>query len=416
MRDVETVNRIDVHSHITGLGCSAEGVEYNMDGLVGQMEARRAMVLVKRLVESNKGGRVVLVKGAGGSGKTALGMGLAKSLGGVPFNAISGTEIYSMEMSRSEALVQALRKAVGLRIRESVKVVEGEVVSLSGLRVVLKTVDMESSFEIGEKMREEFDKEKVAAGDVVRIVRERGRVYKVGTSSVRRSDVVGMDTRFVPCPEGELMRIREEVQEISLHDIDVVNSRAEGYLALFSGETGEIRPETRDEVNGKVWGWINEGKAEITRGVLFIDEVHMLDIECFAFLNKALEEDFCPVVVVSTNRSECVIRGTDETAPYGMPKDFIDRVLIISMAAHRREDLEAIIRHRVREEDVSMDEDALRMLVDISEASGLRYAINLLSVSGLRALRRGQNVSTEGVARVSALFLDEVRAMEQFDA
>ena len=36
--------------------------------------------------------------------------------------------------------------------------------------------------------------------------------------------------------------------------------------------------------------------------MLFIDEVHMLDIECFSFLNRALESDMAPVLVLATNR------------------------------------------------------------------------------------------------------------------
>lgn len=36
--------------------------------------------------------------------------------------------------------------------------------------------------------------------------------------------------------------------------------------------------------------------------VLFIDEVHMLDIECFSFLNRALENDMAPVLIMATNR------------------------------------------------------------------------------------------------------------------
>ena len=31
--------------------------------------------------------------------------------------------------------------------------------------------------------------------------------------------------------------------------------------------------------------------------MLFIDEVHMLDIECFSFLNRALESDTAPIVL-----------------------------------------------------------------------------------------------------------------------
>ncbi|AFN84097.1 DNA helicase TIP49 TBP-interacting protein [Encephalitozoon romaleae SJ-2008] len=368
------------------------------------------------MVESNKGGKIVLIKGERGSGKTALAIGLSKSLGGAPFNSISGTEIYSLEMSKSEAITQALRKSVGLRIKESVKVIEGEVVSLSGRRIVLKTVDMESSFDIGEKMRNELDKEKVSTGDIVRIVRERGKVYKIGTSVVKKTEVVGTDTRFIPCPEGELIRIREEVQEISLHDIDVVNNKAEGYLALFSGETGEIRAEIRDEVNKKVWNWINEGKAEVVRGVLFIDEVHMLDIESFAFLNKAIEEDFCPVILISTNKKECIIRGTDEISPYGLPRDFIDRALIISMEKYCKRDLEGIISHRILEEDIHIDSKAMDKLVSISEVSGLRYSMNLLTISGLRASKRGGKVTLEDIERTFELFLDEARGVENLTA
>lgn len=36
--------------------------------------------------------------------------------------------------------------------------------------------------------------------------------------------------------------------------------------------------------------------------VLFIDEVHMLDMECFSFLNRALESDLSPVLIMATNR------------------------------------------------------------------------------------------------------------------
>lgn len=61
--------------------------------------------------------------------------------------------------------------------------------------------------------------------------------------------------------------------------------------------------------------WREEGKAEIMPGVLFIDEVHMLDIECFAFLNRALESVMAPIMVVATNRGITKIRGTNYRCP-----------------------------------------------------------------------------------------------------
>ena len=47
-------------------------------------------------------------------------------------------------------------------------------------------------------------------------------------------------------------------------------------------------------------------------GVLFIDEVHMLDIECFTYLNRALESSLAPIVIFATNRGICTVSGGGE--------------------------------------------------------------------------------------------------------
>ena len=73
-------------------------------------------------------------------------------------------------------------------------------------------------------------------------------------------------------------------------------------LYIVLGDTGEIKSEVREQINAKVAEWREEGKAEIVPGVLFVDEVHMLDIECFSFLNRALESDMAPVLIMATNR------------------------------------------------------------------------------------------------------------------
>lgn len=41
------------------------------------------------------------------------------------------------------------------------------------------------------------------------------------------------DTKFVQCPDGELQKRREVRHSVSLHEMDVINSRAQGFLALF---------------------------------------------------------------------------------------------------------------------------------------------------------------------------------------
>ncbi len=75
--------------------------------------------------------------------------------------------------------------------------------------------------------------------------------------------------------------------------------------------------------------WREEGKADVVPGVLFIDEAHMLDLECFSFLNRAIEADLSPILVMATNRGNVPIRGTQLRSPHGIPLDLLDRSLII---------------------------------------------------------------------------------------
>lgn len=57
-------------------------------------------------------------------GKTAIAMALAQALGSdTPFTCMSGSEIYSLEMSKTEALTQAIRKSIGVRIKYVVTVI-----------------------------------------------------------------------------------------------------------------------------------------------------------------------------------------------------------------------------------------------------------------------------------------------------
>ncbi len=51
----------------------------------------------------------------------------------------------------------------------------------------------------------------------------------------------------------------------------------------------------------------------------------MLDIECFTFLNRALESTLAPIVILATNRGMSTIRGTDIVSPHGVPVDLLDR-------------------------------------------------------------------------------------------
>jgi len=429
VREITRIERIGAHSHIRGLG-----LDDTLDprpvsqGMVGQTAARRAAGVVVEMVKEGKiAGRAVLIAGTPGTGKTAIAMGVAQALGtDTPFTAMAGSEIFSLEMSKTEALTQAFRKSIGVRIREETEIIEGEVVEVqidrpatgTGAKVgklTLKTTEMETIYDLGNKMIESVIKEKVQAGDVVTIDKATGKITRLGRSFTRARDydATGASTRFVQCPEGELQKRKEVVHTVTLHEIDVINSRTQGFLALFSGDTGEIKPEVRDQINAKVSEWREEGKAEIAPGVLFIDEVHMLDMECFSFLNRAMEDDMAPVVIMATNRGITKIRGTSYTSPHGMPLDLLDRTIIIPTTQYDEKELKQILKIRCEEEDCEISEDALSVLTKVAGETSLRYAIQLISVAHLVAKKRkGTEIAIEDVKRVYSLFLDEQRSCE----
>ncbi|KAK4393490.1 RuvB-like 2 [Sesamum angolense] len=433
MRDLARIERIGAHSHIRGLGLdSALEARSSSDGMVGQTSARRAAgVIVKMVQEGNIAGRAVLLAGQPGTGKTAIAMGMAKSLGQeTPFAMLAGSELFSLEMSKTEAVMQAFRKAIGVRIKEETELIEGEVVEIQIDRpavagaasktgkLTLKTTEMETVYDLGAKMIEALGREKVQSGDVIAIDKASGKITKLGRSFSRSRDydAMGPQTKFVQCPDGELQKRKEVVHCVTLHEIDVINSsllskfQNTGFLALFTGDTGEIRSEVREQIDTKVAEWREEGKAEIVPGVLFIDEVHMLDIECFSFLNRALENDMAPILVVATNRGITSIRGTNYRSPHGIPIDFLDRLLIISTQPYTPEDIRKILDIRCQEEDVEMSEDAKVLLTKIGEDTSLRYAINLITSAALACQKRkGKIVEMEDISRVYQLFYDVKR-------
>lgn len=433
-QELTRIERIGTHSHIRGLGLNDNyEAQENADGMVGQLKARRAAGILYRLVTEGKiAGRCVLIAGQPGTGKTAIAIGLSQQLGAEkPFVSISSSEIFSLDMSKAEALMQAFRKAIAVRIKEEVEVIEGEVVeiqidrptSTTGAKrgkLTLKTLAMESVFDLGQKMIDNVVREKVQAGDVITMDKSTGKIVKLGRSLVKSNDydAMGPQTKFVQCPDGEIIKRREVVHTVSLHEIDVINSRTQGFLALFSGDTGEIKPEIRDQINAKVLEWREENKAEITTGVLFIDECHMLDIECFSFINRAIESDLAPIVIMASNRGVTKIRGTGLLSPHGLPMDLLDRMVIITTSPYTSDELRQIIKIRCEEEDVILDDEAMTELTNIAENTSMRYAMQLIITSNLIATKRdktAKSVAVDDVKHAYRLFLDEKRSSQFLD-
>ncbi len=177
--------------------------------------------------------------------------------------------------------------------------------------------------------------------------------------------------------------------------------------AMMKSKKTEITEKLRQEINKVVNRYIDTGVAELVPGVLFIDEVHMLDIECFTYLNRALESSLAPIVIFATNRGICEIKGTDMSAPHGVPVDLLDRLVIVRTLPYTTEEMVKILAVRAAGEGLKVDEESLAYLGDIGEVSSLRHAVQLLTPAAVLAKTNGRDeISVCDLEEVGELFLD----------
>ena len=439
VKPVKELKRVGAHSHIRGLGLDEKGrAKFIADGMVGQTEAREAAGIVVQMIREGKmAGRGVLIVGPSGTGKTAIAVGIAKELGeDTPFVAMSGSEIYSSELKKTEVLMQALRKSIGVRFRERRTVYEGAVAQLriayvkhpfnpyvkvpKEAEIVLETTDDSLKLRVGEEIAVQLLQLRVRRGDVIWIDAETGDVHKVGRlCSEKRYDISAY--KCVEKPSGPVKKDKEIVHMLTLHDLDVAYAAQRVAVASFLGMplTREIPSDVRQRVDEEVKKLINEGRAELVPGVLFIDDAHMLDIEAFSFLTRAMESELAPILVLATNRGMTKIRGTDIEAPHGIPLDLLDRLLIIRTRPYTAEEIREILKIRADEEGIPLSSDALEELTKLGVERSLRYAVQLMEPARIIAEREGRTkVTVEDVRKAASYFVDlreSVQYIQQYE-
>ncbi|CAN0909916.1 RuvB-like protein 1 [Linum grandiflorum] len=434
--------RIATHTHIRGLGLEPSGNAIPLAaGFVGQIDAREASGLVVDMIRQKKmAGKALLMAGPPGTGKTALALGISQELGSkVPFCPMVGSEVYSSEVKKTEVLMEHFRRAIGLRIKENKEVYEGEVTelspeetesvtggygkSISHVIIGLKTVKGTKQLKLDPTIYDALIKEKVAVGDVIYIEANSGAVKRVGRSDAFATEFDLEAEEYVPLPKGEVHKKKEIVQDVTLHDLDAANARPQGGQDILSlmgqmmkPRKTEITDKLRQEINKVVNRYIDDGVAELVPGVLFIDEVHMLDMECFSYLNRALESSLSPIVIFATNRGICNvryvelqshIRGTDMNSPHGIPVDLLDRLVIIRTQIYDPAEMIQILAIRAQVEGLTVDEESLAFLGEIGQQTSLRHAVQLLSPASIVAKMNGRdNICKADLDEVCSLYLD----------
>jgi len=434
VKSTTKTQRIASHSHVKGLGLDDNGFAISAAaGLVGQELAREASGIIVDMIKTKRmAGRAVLLAGPPGTGKTALALAIAQELGNkVPFCPMVGSEVYSSEIKKTEVLMENFRRAIGLRIKETKEVYEGEVTEMTPVEtenpmggygktvahviIGLKTAKGTKQLKLDPSIYESLQKEKVEVGDVIYIEANSGAVKRQGRSDTFATEFDLEAEEYVPLPKGDVHKKKEVVQDVTLHDLDFANAKPQGGQDIMSmmgqlmkSKKTEITDKLRKEINKVVNKYIDQGIAELVPGVLFIDEVHMLDIECFTYLHRALESTIAPIVIFATNRGKCVIRGTDDiVSPHGIPLDLLDRLMIVRTLPYSQEEMIQILKIRSQIEGISMDEEAINAIGELGTKTTLRYAVQCLTPAFLLAKINGkESITKDDVKEINELFYD----------
>lgn len=168
----------------------------------------------------------------------------------------------------------------------------------------------------------------------------------------------------------------------------------------------------------------------------------MLDLECFTYLNRALESTISPIVILASNRGQTTVRGTGSlqsndpglVSAHGIPSDLLARLLIVPTHPYTATEIRTIIQTRAKLEfasptapqladnpqalkvSASLSPEALEELTVQGESVSLRYALQLLAPASILARARGSEgnvVSGEDVGEAKALFWDAGRSAGQ---
>lgn len=444
--------RVNIHSHIKGLGVNTdiymhgddgEGVRLtdekygtyfdNSCGLIGQYKAREAALFLVDLIKEKKlAGRCILLAGPSGSGKSALAVGISREINKkMPFVYLSGAEVYSNEVKKTEVILESFRKSIHLKIKEEKLVYEGEVVDMvveekdcvyslnkakqvNAIIMTLRTIKGTRTLRLSPKIHEQIAREKIKIGDVIYIETNTGHVKRLGRCNAYAKEYDIEFDEYVSLPKGDVYKKKEVIQQMSLHDIDLANANptmGEDLATVLNSylrpRKTEITEKLRVEINKTINKYLEMGLAEIIPGVLYIDEAHMLDIECFSYLNRAIESPLAPIVIMATNRGICTVRGTESIEPHGIPVDLLDRLIIVKTSPYTLNEIVQILAVRANAEKVYISEDGMNHLARIGIQSSLRFAMLLLEPSRILASMEGKSViDVKHILQADELFMD----------
>lgn len=389
-----------IHNHIDNIGLTEKGeISDNLSSIVDQYDARRASGIIVDLVNSNKfGGKVFLITGPKGCGKTALTVAISEELGNkIPFVNISGNDVYSSEVKKSEMLDEYLRKAVMVSIKEYKHIYEGEVVDIQDAKLDLRSSKGTKTLQLSKELKDQMIFQNVKVGDVVHIDSSSGVFKRMGRGESYLNDYDLEADKYVPLPKGDIYRKKEVVFNTTLHDLDVssVNPTGQDVLSLVHQVVKNKKSEITEKLRQDIDSYVNNCNfAEVIYGVLLIEDANLLDIECFTYLNKIIDTGRGPTIILTSNN----IEESNDSLYFGIPRQFLQKCLIIPINKSKNEF--EVIKRRLAKENLQISDNGLKALENLTLNFGITYTVNIIKM--LKGL--GESITEKDIEKLTSIF------------
>lgn len=336
--------------------------------------------LLKRILEAGQGS-VVAVSGPRGSGRhTFICKGVCE--GRVRAYTIAAGEIMDDGKLNVQKLRKLVRSVATITMKEHLKIVEGEVISMSNSRIQLKTRDMESVFDIGVRVRRELERERVCVGDIIKIYKESCFVVRQGRSSDRSASPRFDLLPRIQLPEGECIKTEAVHTTLTLDELDTLNCRENGEEYLYTDIY--ISEYIREEVDKKVTKLLKENKATVERGALVIDECEALSeneikhiiVECSGILHPTV------FLIFGQNGAQQI---ADEIS--------------FEFLRHSASEISEILKNHCASNGIEIEGGAVEKLCEFAGGRGLCAAMRIL-----KAATSAKSVTSNGVKRILDIF------------
>lgn len=261
-------------------------------------------------------------------------------------------------------LRRSMRSTMNVVFKEQLKIVEGEVVSITEDKIVLKTVDMESAFEIGARIQQELKRARVIVGDIIKVYKESGYVCKLGRSLSQRTEVQSAYLPQMALPEGECFKMEKTTTNICLYEIDLINLKESAKEGLYSGD--EMIPENiSKEADEKIVKMIRENKAEINKGVLVIENAHLLPDEILRFINLYKNSELSPAIILIGRK---------------IPSCIENNLIVLRLSDINYNKAMNIIKKRAEYIGCAIENEILEYLASMVKNRSIEYVLNLLEL------------------------------------